>query len=68
MEKIRINQDKASWHPILFVSTEIHPGEQIEEKKKSCSLLRFHHCQRILHVAETSVAIMVPSIKTKTSL
>lgn len=66
------NQDKEKQnliHPTLSVYTEIiHPGEQIEEKKKGCSLLHFPHCQRILHAADTSVAIMVPSVKTETSL
>jgi hypothetical protein len=61
-----MKQDKTLWHPTLFVSTEIHPGEQTGKKKKSCSLLHFPHWQRILHVAEMSVATMGISVRTKT--
>lgn len=46
----------------------MHPGEQIEGKKKSSFLLHFPPCQRTLHAAGTSVAIPVPSVKTKASL
>ena len=68
-KKIRIKRDKILWHPICLVCTEImHPGEQIEGKKKSSFLLHFPPCQRTLHAAGTSVAIPVPSVKTKASL